>query len=327
VSIKELPGPLGEKSLVACKFVRTLSKRLRPRHLKLLIAIEVSDFADEVIGEVVARRWPTDSTALVITAIEYTAIPESVWRDVGGKVDPVRKKLLRQAADLTARAIDQLNESGLAAEAAIKVDDARFAIVKTADQWRADMIFIRASNLADPSRWFLNSVTDAVLRDANCSVTVVRRRDLSPRAMKVLLATDGSESARFATYSLAERPWPPQTEFKVISVVEPLVHFVKQAQSILEKKKNSVGEAQSSVHEASQIIALRGLKITVEVLSGDPKEKIIDTAREWAADLAVLGSHGHSPLKRSLLGSVSEAVARDGPCSVEVTRRSQVPLH
>jgi len=46
----------------------------------------------------------------------------------------------------------------------------------------------------------------------------------------------------------------------------------------------------------------------------------VDQAKDWRADLIVLGSHGRSGIKRWILGSVAEAVVRHAPCSVEVAR-------
>ena len=43
-------------------------------------------------------------------------------------------------------------------------------------------------------------------------------------------------------------------------------------------------------------------------------------AREKAIDLVVIGSRGAGPVKRMLLGSTSEQVLREAPCSVLVVR-------
>ena len=61
------------------------------------------------------------------------------------------------------------------------------------------------------------------------------------------------------------------------------------------------------------------------MLTGTPKWRIIDEAKNWNADLVVLGSQGRRGLTRVLLGSVSEAVAMNAPCSVEVIRLPEVP--
>jgi nucleotide-binding universal stress UspA family protein len=63
-----------------------------------------------------------------------------------------------------------------------------------------------------------------------------------------------------------------------------------------------------------------GLTVTSAVLEGNPPEAILDEAERWGADLVVVGSHGYGPVKRRLLGSVSQAVALHAACSVEIVR-------
>jgi nucleotide-binding universal stress UspA family protein len=48
----------------------------------------------------------------------------------------------------------------------------------------------------------------------------------------------------------------------------------------------------------------------------------IESAKDWSAELIVVGSHGQKRLPRLLLGSVGEAVVRHASCSVEVVRTS-----
>jgi len=61
-------------------------------------------------------------------------------------------------------------------------------------------------------------------------------------------------------------------------------------------------------------------KVDSVIDKGDVKETILDSAIQWHADLIVVGSHGSGGVRRFLLGSVAEAVARHAPCSVEIVR-------
>ena len=56
------------------------------------------------------------------------------------------------------------------------------------------------------------------------------------------------------------------------------------------------------------------------VQTGIPGPTIIQKAKEWAADLIVIASHGRSGVPRALLGSVAEEVIRNAPCPVLVVR-------
>jgi nucleotide-binding universal stress UspA family protein len=62
-----------------------------------------------------------------------------------------------------------------------------------------------------------------------------------------------------------------------------------------------------------------GFTTAASLRDGDPRRTIVDCAREWHADLIVIGSHGRKGLDR-VLGSVSDSVARHAPCSVEIVR-------
>lgn len=56
------------------------------------------------------------------------------------------------------------------------------------------------------------------------------------------------------------------------------------------------------------------------VVTGNPADEIVKAAREWPADVIIIGSHGRSGLQRVLLGSVAEAVTRHAHCPVLVVR-------
>ena len=61
--------------------------------------------------------------------------------------------------------------------------------------------------------------------------------------------------------------------------------------------------------------------VTVGVLHGDPGLTICDYAKENAAELIVIPSHGYHGVKRMLLGSTAERVIRHADCPVLVLRR------
>jgi nucleotide-binding universal stress UspA family protein len=47
-------------------------------------------------------------------------------------------------------------------------------------------------------------------------------------------------------------------------------------------------------------LSRKELKVEARVRTGDPSSEIVDEAREWSADLIVLGSHGSSSKKINL---------------------------
>ncbi len=55
--------------------------------------------------------------------------------------------------------------------------------------------------------------------------------------------------------------------------------------------------------------------------SGDPGVQICQWAEIWEADLIIMGRRGRSGLQEMLLGSVSNYVLNNAPCSVFITHR------
>lgn len=144
--------------------------------------------------------------------------------------------------------------------------------------------------------------------------------------MKILLAVDGSDYSAEAVKAVAERPWPEGTEVRVLTAVEPVVPPATElwydAGGSLERAREEI-QARAEQLTAGVVETLRGEGLTAEaaVRDGEPRTAIMDEAKEWDADLIVLGSHGYTGLKRWLLGSVAQAVVAHAPCSVEVVRK------
>lgn len=62
------------------------------------------------------------------------------------------------------------------------------------------------------------------------------------------------------------------------------------------------------------------LQCRYQLLSGDPATSIVRLAEKEDVDLIVMASHGHTGLRRLLLGSTAEAVVRRAPCTVLIVK-------
>jgi len=143
--------------------------------------------------------------------------------------------------------------------------------------------------------------------------------------MKILVATDGSPSSGAAIASVAAQPWPEGTEIEVLTVIHTVVPFLLEpTYSIIfihmDQLEKGRKHAPELVENAAARIRRPGLTVTTQVLEGAPKHLIVEEAERFGADLIVLGTHGHGPAGRFILGSVAHSVVLHAPCSVEVVR-------
>jgi nucleotide-binding universal stress UspA family protein len=143
--------------------------------------------------------------------------------------------------------------------------------------------------------------------------------------MKILLPIDDSKCSQAALKSVVTRVWSPGTEVKVLHVIAPPSHLLGREMKAYDPEFEAVwnarrDQAKALVSKTMETLRGAGLSVTPALQEGDARSQIIDVAKDWHADLIVLGSHGRMGLQRFLLGSVSEAVVRHAHCSVEVVR-------
>ncbi len=287
--------------------------------MKIVIAIDSSESAETVISEIVRRSWPEGSEFRTLTVLDLFALPSGLG---GGR--PVDEADAEAARTLLSSATDRLALAGLKTGIAITEGYPPTSIIEFAGQWGADFIIVGSEGQSGITRFLLGSVALDVVRRAPCSVGIVRRYDRNQQAresfgIKILLCTDGSRNSIAAARSVADRPWPEASEVRVLCVAQTIE---KQGGSSnpdnLSRAELTVAE--KDVETSRKLIADSGLKASGVVLLGSPKERIIDDAKQWGADLIVIGSHGRRGFLRLFMGSVSEAVAMHAHCSVDVIR-------
>ena len=148
--------------------------------------------------------------------------------------------------------------------------------------------------------------------------------------MKILIATDGSEFSKVAIDEACKLLLGhPESSVRIVSAydagtaisAEPYVGTVVMYQEFADSLKSMAERAAS---DAAFLIHSKcpSVKANLEVIMGRPAEAILDEAKQWGADIIVVGSHGHGFWGRALLGSVSNAVVHHAHCPVLVVRRN-----
>ena len=290
--------------------------------MRLLLAVDSVVTTEMIVKAVTSRPWPRGTRARLISVVEDDAIPAEVWRAADYSADAVRQEMGRRGEQVAALAVEPLGRIGIEVEVVIMRGDPTWLITFEARRWPADMLLIRAHNRTDFRSWMLGSVAKSVVREAPCSVEVVRavKDDLSVVGnghMKILLATDGSEQSVVAARAVAVRPWPEGTEVKVMSIVSPVTYSMEEIGLL---GGGETDRAHRAIGDAAHILQDAGLRTSGEVIAGRPGRRITHEAGEWGADLIVVGTRERKGLRRLISGSVSETVARRAPCSVNVVR-------
>ena len=140
--------------------------------------------------------------------------------------------------------------------------------------------------------------------------------------MKVLMGIDDSKYAAEIARAFVAQFRAENTGVLVLHVLQPLGLMAppEMAMGYAPELEEMKKPAQELVERVAKQLRGAGFKAETAVEVGDVRERILDSASEWRADLIVLGSHGKRGLQRFLLGSVAEFVARHARCSVHIIR-------
>jgi nucleotide-binding universal stress UspA family protein len=144
---------------------------------------------------------------------------------------------------------------------------------------------------------------------------------------KILLATDASKDAIKAAQIASDISSVSGSELHVLHVGNTKdFHVAPSAEQSFSPRSPSLGEvrenSEKTLEEAvKQVEEAGGTVAETHLRMGDPDDEILRHCEEHGdIGLLVMGSRGLGPIKRRLMGSVSESVVRHASCPVLVAR-------
>ncbi len=147
-----------------------------------------------------------------------------------------------------------------------------------------------------------------------------------PVFSRILCPVDGSptsERGALEAIRLASALGAQLRFFSVVDLQPLLVDAgVPVTPDLLDALRDAADDA---IAQARQRAEQQGLVATTGVADAfgtRVSDAIIAEAERWSADLIVIGTHGRRGVRRLMMGSDAEAVARQAPCEVLLVRAS-----
>jgi nucleotide-binding universal stress UspA family protein len=303
--------------------------------MRILLAIDGSRSADVARDLVAAMPWPAGSAIRIVSVVPGNASlgidlsPDTANR---AEVDRYRDPSVRAHAIALAEAERELNMAHLdvRVERFLLRGRAASLILQEARDFAADLIVVGHRGHGTIETMLLGSVSAEVVDHAPCAVLVARAAERG----RIVFADDGSLSARVAASVLEGLPLPPTTPISVLTIddetypydaaVSPALYngaMAMHQESRDQARQQALAVASAAAARFQQL----GYRATPVVRSGDPAQELVAYAREERTGLLVLGTRGHTGLRRLLLGSVARNVLIHAPCSVLIVRETVVP--
>lgn len=131
--------------------------------------------------------------------------------------------------------------------------------------------------------------------------------DCSKQALADAIAIGEGMSAEVTVLHAYENP----------AYVLPMSGYVGPTADMLARLRDQLTDELEALADQARE---KKLEAKTELIEGIPYKTVVDFAKQWGADLIVMGTHGRTGLSHALTGSVAERVVRLAPCPVLVSR-------
>jgi nucleotide-binding universal stress UspA family protein len=293
--------------------------------LKVLWATDGSASANAAAPLIQSLVLPVAASVRVLTVAPAP-------RFSGARLDPVymtpwssadKEQALALAANTARHAADLLHATSFDIGA-----DARFGhpiqeILSAAQRDRADLIVMGAKGHSNLRLMLLGSVAQGVLEYANRPTLLVRPGSTSVDT--VVAGVDGSKESLKAVEFLQSLSLDPES----LIVLAQVVQLISEKPSTLKehdafgaeaRRLNERAMRQAEKDLAAALDVLRHGNSINELLVGRAGEELLKAAALRNADLITVGSRRPSRIRKYLVGSIAEMIAREAVSSVLVVR-------
>jgi len=229
------------------------------------------------------------------------------------------RRVNRLFEDYINRTANELRAYNVKAEPVIRYGNAADQILDFTSEKEIDLVIMTTHGRSGITRWWMGSVAEKVISEAAAPVLLVRSKrpktgdssDKREIIHKILAPLDGSDIGEVALPYVEAIAAESRATVNLLQVVSPPVtveadllggpdwrKFVKAMTDAGENYLKTIAER----------LEAKGIKVTYDVFTGDPADKIIEYAAAKGVSLIAMSTHGRTGLARWVLGSVADKV-------------------
>jgi nucleotide-binding universal stress UspA family protein len=140
--------------------------------MKVLLAVDDSKHSEDAVHGLAYFFKPQSTEVRIIQVLRLPALtaPPQMSREYAPELDDLAK----DAHALVDKYSAQLRAVGFRVDSVVERGEICESVIDYADGWRADLIVIGSGGHKGVGRLLFGSVADSVVREAHCSVLVVR---------------------------------------------------------------------------------------------------------------------------------------------------------
>ena len=269
----------------------------------ILVALDGSKNAEKVLPAVEALLKSGKGVARLIQVLPAG----------GGGPEAAAQAYLKE---ISAR----LSKKKIRSEGEIVRGDPAVAVVRAAEDEKADLVAFTSHGQGGLSQWVFGSVAQKILRGCSRPLLVVRAlEEPVAKVKRIVVPLDG------ALGSEATLPHAAQLARSTGAPIE-LLHVTPESGVEADDSKLRNWHQRERRRIESEFDAIvKGeprLKFTRVFEEGDPATRILERVEKEPASIIAMGSHGRTGFSRWMFGSVSEKVLQAAKCPVLIARHT-----
>jgi nucleotide-binding universal stress UspA family protein len=286
------------------------------RHL--LVPLDGSGFGESALwlaGAIAARTGRDLELVTVITPAAHPDITAALAAEIEATCGTHARAYLESQAEKVHRRF------GIAVHTAVLEGEVPNAVSIHVRASPPELIVMSTHGRSGPSRFFLGSVADWLLRELHCPFVLVRpttglARGELPDAARVLVPLDGSPLAESVIDQVAGLCRSDSAELRLVRIVAPAEVFPIGAPMPLPSPNPNLMEARiamarSYLERRASRLRDAGWRVECEVVvAWSAAAEVLRLAEEHRCDLIAIATRGHDGVQRMLLGSVADKVIR-----------------
>ena len=300
--------------------------------MKVLCAVDGSEFSNWAVEALGALFHHSLREVILLHVIDTTHLPKGLKKKGATQgyvkqtiaaMNAEGEKVLKAFEQRVEVSISQaVTKRSVTVQSVLARGHVAETIVKQAEKRKPDLVIVGSRGLSDIGGYLMGSVSKRVLSHAPAAILSVKAPISS--TVCALISVDGSKASKLAANKVKSWILPETVSLHVLSVVPDTLTDI--APKILPKARvKALTEpfhlrAQELAAQYREFFLKEGYKVTSEVLTGNPREVIVENIEKQKADLTIMGSKGLTGSQRFEMGSVSEWVAAYSPSSVLVVR-------
>ncbi len=255
-----------------------------------------------------ARRF--DSAVILVHIIHDSGLPTHIFEYVQNAAN---ERLQEMAGELRRQGIADV-------EIVIAYGSPFDKIIWCAEKYDANVILLGAGDSSEQGHHPAGITAQKVARKSRKPVWIIRA-DQPAVPQRILCPVDRSLCSRRALKNAIHLARTFKAELQVLHAIQPLPALLISTNMLPPEEQEAHAEYERKKFDSFvNSFDFSGVRWSKEIRAGKPAEVIREVVREKEVDLLIMGSTGKNGLSRLLLGSVTEKILHDLPCSLITTK-------